>query len=200
MAETRDSFCQSLDSTEAGVRGTIAQLSALLAIADPELHAHLHAEKVSAQFFSFRWLTLLLSQEFDLPDILRIWDSFFADERRFRFVLLWCLAMLVHVREVLLAADFAGIIKTLQRYPDPDVAALHRLASRFYAQDRAGTLGQSVPAPRRAAHDAPPPPQPLMGGLAAAAAAMRKRAEDVIAGAGGSAPRRRNGPATSVEC
>lgn len=197
MAETRDSFCQSLDSSDVGVKGTIAQLSALLAVADPELHAHLAAEKVSAQFFSFRWLTLLLSQEFDLPDVLRIWDSFFADANRFRFVLFWCLAMLEHVREVLLSSDFAHIIKTLQRYPEPDVVALHRLASRLYAQDKAGILGHEAPAPRPAVAHEPAPP---MAGLAAAAAAVRRKAEDVLAGAGGGAPRRRNGPATSVEC
>ena len=34
------------------------------------------------QFFSFRWLTLLLSQEFLYPEIQRLWDSFFADESR----------------------------------------------------------------------------------------------------------------------
>lgn len=46
-------------------------------------------------FTFFRWLTLLLSQEFDLPDILRIWDSLFADPKRFDFLIYVCTAMIV---------------------------------------------------------------------------------------------------------
>lgn len=39
--------------------------------------------------------TLLLSQEFVLPDVIRIWDSLFADSNRFDFLLLVCCAMLM---------------------------------------------------------------------------------------------------------
>ena len=34
-------------------------------------------------FYGFRWLTLLMTQEFDLPDVLRLWDSLLADTQRF---------------------------------------------------------------------------------------------------------------------
>ena len=44
---------------------------------------------------SGRWMTLLLSQEFTLPDVIRIWDSLFADEHRFSFLTEVCCAMMV---------------------------------------------------------------------------------------------------------
>jgi hypothetical protein len=43
----------------------------------------------------FRWITLLLSQEFPLPDVLRIWDTLFSDESRFDFLIYVCCAMIV---------------------------------------------------------------------------------------------------------
>ncbi|KAJ1634223.1 rab-GTPase-TBC domain-containing protein [Pavlovales sp. CCMP2436] len=141
MAETRDTFCQSLDQSDVGVKEAIEQLSVLLLRADPELHAHMASEGVSPQFYSFRWITLLVSQEFDLPDVLRIWDSFFSDEKRFpllfsflfgRFALFWCLSMILRVRELLLDGDFGIIIKTLQSYPDPDIEALYRGVFFFF--------------------------------------------------------------------
>lgn len=52
-------------------------------------------QNIRPQFFAFRWLTLLLSQEFLLPDVIRIWDSLFADDSRFDFLLLVCCAMLM---------------------------------------------------------------------------------------------------------
>lgn len=47
--------------------------------------------------YIFRWLTLLLSQEFSLPEVLRIWDSLFSDSRRFSFLIDICCAMIVYV-------------------------------------------------------------------------------------------------------
>lgn len=188
MAETRDAFCQPLDGSDVGVKSTIGALAALLAVADPALHAHLAALGVSPQFYSFRWLTLLCSQEFDLPDVLRIWDSFFADERRFRFVLFWCLAMLTHVRERLLDADFATAVKTLQRYPDPDIVALHARAARLYAADRAGALADAGARFGAVEQRGSALPQPVIEGLGqglAAAAAVVRKAGDALAGAAG---------------
>jgi TBC1 domain family member 13 len=49
---------------------------------------------MNPQFYSFRWITLLLSQEFDLPDVLRLWDALFADEERFSLLYYCCIAML----------------------------------------------------------------------------------------------------------
>jgi len=46
-------------------------------------------------FCATRWLTLLLSQEFPLPDVLRIWDSLFADENRFDFLIYICCSMIM---------------------------------------------------------------------------------------------------------
>jgi hypothetical protein len=45
-------------------------------------------------FLAIRWLTLMLSQEFPLPDVLRIWDSLFADENRFDFLIHICCSMI----------------------------------------------------------------------------------------------------------
>ena len=77
---------------------------------------------VEPQFFGFRWITLLLSQEFLLPgeqlhhsdvisnyitvmssvianslwaELMRIWDSLFADVNRFDFLLYMCCSMIV---------------------------------------------------------------------------------------------------------
>lgn len=35
--------------------------------------------QVNPQFYAFRWITLLLTQEFDFADSLRLWDSLLAN-------------------------------------------------------------------------------------------------------------------------
>ena len=56
---------------------------------------------------SFRWLTLMLSQEFPLPDVLRIWDSLLSDETRSDFLIDVCTAMILVIRDEILINDFA---------------------------------------------------------------------------------------------
>jgi hypothetical protein len=78
--------------------------------------------QVDPQFFAFRWITLLLTQEFPFPDSVRIWDTLLSDPRgRTDCLLRVCLALLLRARGALLAGDFAANVKHLQRYPSVDV-------------------------------------------------------------------------------
>ncbi|XP_070780956.1 TBC1 domain family member 13 isoform X2 [Enoplosus armatus] len=78
-------------------------------------------QNIKPQYFTFRWLTLLLSQEFLLPDVIRIWDTLFSDQDRFHFLILVCCAMLILIRDNLLAGDFTVNMRLLQDYPISDV-------------------------------------------------------------------------------
>ena len=83
---------------------------------DVTLWLKLEEQKLLPQFYAFRWLTLLLSQEFDLPgvtspvrvcstsclqlvclraDVQRLWDSLLAWENKLDFLLQVCCAMLM---------------------------------------------------------------------------------------------------------
>ena len=118
VAELRDMFCSSLDQTAAGVAGTLARLSACIAAADPQLGAHLAAQGLNPQFYAFRWITTALSQEFPLPDVLRIWDHLFAAQHGpLDALLAVCAAMVLRLRPALLANDFPTNMKLLQAYP-----------------------------------------------------------------------------------
>lgn len=93
--EIRDFFLKSLDDSGSGIKQKMVQLSQLLKQKDPEVYERLEQQNLYPQYYSFRWLTLILSQEFPLPDVVRIWDSVFADENRFDFLVRICCAMIV---------------------------------------------------------------------------------------------------------
>ncbi|CAI9117686.1 OLC1v1019137C1 [Oldenlandia corymbosa var. corymbosa] len=76
----RDHFCQQLDNSVVGIRSTITRLSLFLKEHDEELWRHLEiTTKVNPQFYAFRWITLLLTQEFNFADSLLIWDTLLSD-------------------------------------------------------------------------------------------------------------------------
>ncbi|XP_065829896.1 TBC1 domain family member 13-like [Oscarella lobularis] len=125
MSEIRDNFIKTLDDDAAcGIGAMMITLMAYLKRADASLSAAMDAKQLKPQFFSFRWLTLLLSQEFDLPDVIRLWDTLFSDSKRFEFLIFFCCAMLICIRDDLLKGDFATCVKLLQNYPPTEIHSI----------------------------------------------------------------------------
>ncbi|EGC30346.1 hypothetical protein DICPUDRAFT_41569 [Dictyostelium purpureum] len=118
MSEIRDNFCKTLDRSDVGIISSIKKLNGILKKNDFELWNDLEEKKINPQFYSFRWITLLLSQEFELPDVLRLWDALFADQDRFDLLYYFCCAMLICVRDQLITSTFADSLKLLQSYPN----------------------------------------------------------------------------------
>ncbi|GFQ03119.1 tbc1 domain family member 13 [Phtheirospermum japonicum] len=129
----RDNFVQQLDNSVVGIRATITRLSMLLKEHDEELWRHLEmTTKVNPQFYAFRWITLLLTQEFNFADSLIIWDTLLSDPDGPQETLLRvCCAMLVIVRKRLLAGDFTSNLKLLQNYPPTNISHLLYVANKL---------------------------------------------------------------------
>uniref|UniRef100_A0A7N6ATN5 TBC1 domain family member 13 n=1 Tax=Anabas testudineus TaxID=64144 RepID=A0A7N6ATN5_ANATE len=121
MSENRDNFIKSLDDSQCGITYKMESVYSMLKDKDLELYLKLEEQNIKPQYFTFRWLTLLLSQEFLLPDVIRIWDTLFSDEDRFHFLILVCCAMLILIRDNILAGDFTMNMRLLQDYPISDV-------------------------------------------------------------------------------
>lgn len=121
MAEIRDFFIKSLDEAESGINQLMNRLCEQLKHNDYKIYTRLQQQELCPEYYSFRWLTLLLSQEFPLPDVLRIWDSLFADPKRFSFLIHICCAMIIILRDQLLTGDFPANVKLLQNFPPTDI-------------------------------------------------------------------------------
>ncbi|XP_050119507.1 uncharacterized protein LOC126596872 isoform X3 [Malus sylvestris] len=132
----RDHFCQQLDNSVVGIRSTITILSQLLKEHDEELWRHLEiTTKVNPQFYAFRWITLLLTQEFNFTDSLHIWDTLLSDPEGPQETLLRvCCAMLILIRRRLLAGDFTSNLKLLQNYPPTNISHLLYVANKLRVQ------------------------------------------------------------------
>lgn len=129
----RDNFCKQLDNSVVGIRSTITKLSQLLKKHDEELWRHLEVTThVNPHFYAFRWITLLLTQEFQFLDCLKLWDTILSDPEGPQETLLRiCCAMLILVRRRLLAGDFTANLKLLQHYPATNIGHLLHVANKL---------------------------------------------------------------------
>lgn len=133
MAEIDGCFCRRFDGSMLDTHSTIGKYNALLATLDPELFVHFARLGLDPRFYSLRWLSLLFSQELQLPDTLRLWDSLFADDRRFEFLLFFACAMVIIRKEELMKASFAEALELLQNYPPMDIAEVIKFAKHMRA-------------------------------------------------------------------
>ncbi|KAL4269579.1 hypothetical protein GQ457_HM001070 [Hibiscus cannabinus] len=133
LSDSVDHFCQQLDNSSVGILSTISRLAELLKANDEELWRHLEfTTKVKPQYYAFRWITLLLTQEFDLQSILRIWDSLLSNPFGVQEMLQRvCCSMLLCVKTRLLSGDFAANLRLLQHYPDIDIEHLLKVAQEL---------------------------------------------------------------------
>lgn len=135
VEEMQDVFIRQKDSTESGIIGRIKQFVILLKRHDAELHDLLDLQGVDPAFYGLRWLTTILSREFNLADTIRLWDTLFADTNRNEFLSYLCCAMILEQRERLLRGDFAENLSLLQDYPEIDTIYLLNKATMLRAKD-----------------------------------------------------------------
>ncbi|XP_023336219.1 TBC1 domain family member 13 [Eurytemora carolleeae] len=121
MSDIRDFFIKSLDDSPTGIRMMMLKLNSELESSDWEVFTRLDSQGIKMQFFAFRWISLMLSQEFPLPEVLTIWDALLTDDSRCDLLIAVCRSMLKQVRTQLLSNDFSSNVKLLQNYPSIDV-------------------------------------------------------------------------------
>jgi len=124
MDTLKDVFLRSKDNTENGINTRIKHLTDILRITDREIYNLFYDEKVEVQFFAFRWYTLLLTQEFEMPEILRLWDSILSDGNLLNFMIYICLGIIRIKRNEIIDKDFATIMLSMQNLEKIEIEKL----------------------------------------------------------------------------
>ncbi|KAI4195188.1 MAG: hypothetical protein LQ350_007362 [Teloschistes chrysophthalmus] len=101
--------------------GIVRQVSALKDLTtriDSGLAKHLENEGVEFMQFSFRWVNCLLMREVSVGCIIRMWDTYMAEEQGFKdFHLYVCAAFLVKWSDRLVRMEFQEVMMFLQALP-----------------------------------------------------------------------------------
>lgn len=102
-----------------GIQKKVLQLEELIKRVDETLHRHLKQHNVSYLQFSFRWLNNLLTRELPLRCVIRLWDTYLAENDCFpSFQLYVCASFLLYWKEDLMRQnDFQGLLLLLQNLP-----------------------------------------------------------------------------------
>ncbi|KAL8913656.1 MAG: hypothetical protein Q9171_001621 [Xanthocarpia ochracea] len=101
-----------------GIVRQVGALKDLTTRIDSGLAKHLENEGIEFMQFSFRWVNCLLMREVSVQCIIRMWDTYMAEEQGFSdFHLYVCAAFLVKWSDKLVQMDFQEIMMFLQALP-----------------------------------------------------------------------------------
>ena len=117
-------FCAIPDHAgESGLGNTLKTFSFLLKMCDPEMHDFLEGRhQICAEFYAFRWISILFVLEFPVADVLSLWDFLLSFSDRVSIAAMFvAVSMLVNVRDRLLTLDMSSCIELLQSYPPVDI-------------------------------------------------------------------------------
>ncbi|KAL7335731.1 hypothetical protein PS15p_201161 [Mucor circinelloides] len=84
---------------------------------DPLLYRHLESFGIEPQLYGIRWVRLLFGREFDIYELLKLWDAIFAQDPTLKIVEYVCLTILLRMRDQLLQKDYAECLTMLMRPP-----------------------------------------------------------------------------------
>ncbi|XP_066571790.1 TBC1 domain family member 5 isoform X2 [Amia ocellicauda] len=84
---------------------------------DNELYMHLTRLEIAPQIYGIRWVRLLFGREFPLQDLLVVWDALFADSITLDLVDYIFVAMLLYIRDALIASNYQTCLGLLMHYP-----------------------------------------------------------------------------------
>jgi hypothetical protein len=105
-----------------GLQRMTLRLEDLVHRLDNELHAHFMEQGVLYQFFSTRWMNCALLRELPLRSIMRLWDTYFAEEAAGfeNFHVYVCVVLLKTYKDVIVRMEFQDILLFLQNLPTAD--------------------------------------------------------------------------------
>ena len=80
MVDLRDMFLRELDHERSGLDGHIQDYVLILSSTDDQLYSIIEENQVPHQFYCMKWFMLLMCQEFNITDSLRLWDTLLSAE------------------------------------------------------------------------------------------------------------------------
>ncbi|KAJ6234608.1 tbc1 domain family member 13-like [Anaeramoeba flamelloides] len=117
MSEISNFFCMGIDNTSEGINASMTKIDLTLKKIDYGLWKYLRKLQILPHYYCFRWVSLLFSQEFTMPDLVRLWDTLLSDPNRFEFVTYISVAMVICVKDQIMDSEYSATLSLLQNYP-----------------------------------------------------------------------------------
>ena len=106
------------DDEQEGLFNKSEILTECLKIVDIDIFNSLENKNVKCEFFCMRWFITMFGQDFDMGDILRIWDFIFCNENKNYLIIYVCLAVIIMRKDNIINGEMNDILQGFQNLRD----------------------------------------------------------------------------------
>ena len=99
-----------------------------LEFVDKDIYEKLNTLNIRSEFYCYRWFILLFSQEFEINDLIKLWDIIFSKEDVYYFVIYISLGIMIMKKDIIIKGEMVDVMPSLQNFEDINVDQLIKLS------------------------------------------------------------------------
>ena len=117
----RELFDKNEDKKEHGILAKATRLKMMLKVVDKNLFEYLNKIGFDFTIITFRWISLLFSQDFLMVDILRIWDFLLCSNNKYHNCYYFSLSIILMRKDIIMKSQIYAIYENFQNLKDLDI-------------------------------------------------------------------------------
>ena len=102
-----------------------------LQFVDKEISNKLNKLNIKYEYYCYRWIILLFGQEFEINDVIKLWDIIFSEDDVYYYVIYFAIAVMIMKKDIILKGEMVDIMQTLQNFEDINVDELIQLTKKL---------------------------------------------------------------------
>ena len=103
---------------------------------DDEIFKSLQRVNIRNEYYCYKWFILLFSQEFEINDLLKIWDLVFSHEDKYYYVVYIGLAILMMKKDIIVNGEMVDVMQSLQNFQDLNIDELIKKAKEINKENK----------------------------------------------------------------
>ena len=128
MEDIKKYFMNINDKEKGGICDKVNLFELMVSKIHKNIYIKFQNNHIRIFHFAFRWINLFFSQQFILPDLIRIWDTIFCEDDRYYFSYYLGLGILEYKKTGLLGKKFFEAVEELQKKEIADVNKIMKIA------------------------------------------------------------------------
>jgi hypothetical protein len=121
MCIFRELFNKKEDKNEHGISAKTERLKRMLKIVDKNLYEYLININFDFSLLTFKWISLMFSQDFFMIDLLRIWDFLLSSDNKYQNCYYFSLSIILMRKDFIMKNNIYKIYENFQNLKDLDV-------------------------------------------------------------------------------
>ena len=98
---------------------------------DKEIWEKLEELNIRSEYYCYRWIILLFGQEFEINDVIKLWDIIFSQDDFYYYVIYISLAVMILKRDIIIKGEMVDVMPALQNFGDINVDELIQMSKKI---------------------------------------------------------------------